>query len=127
SRGVLVQTSRLDSVQIDPETRLATVGAGGTWGAVYEAASPHCLTPITGSSPGVGAVGLVLGGGIGPLSRPYGFASDYARQFQVVLHDGTAVTVTKDQEPELFWALRGGKGGFGVVTSMTVELVPQST
>lgn len=127
SRGVLVQTSRLDSVQIDPETRLATVGAGVTWGAVYEAASPHCLTPITGSSPGVGAVGLVLGGGIGPLSRTYGFASDYARQFQVVLHDGTAVTVTKDQEPELFWALRGGKGGFGVVTSMTVELVPQST
>ncbi len=126
-RGVLVNTARLNTVEIDPGSRLATLGAGVTWGSVYEAAAPHGLTPITGSSPGVGAVGLVLGGGIGPLSRTYGFAADYARRFEVVLHDGSSVTASESEEPDLFWALRGGKGGLGIITSMTVALVPQTS
>ena len=77
--GVLIQTSRINQVAIDSGSRTATIGAGVRWGAVYEAAAEHGLVPITGSSPGVGAVGLILGGGIGPLSRTFGFAADYAR------------------------------------------------
>lgn len=125
--GVLIQTSRINHVTIDPGSRTAIIGAGVRWGAVYEAAAEHGLAPITGSSPGVGAVGLILGGGIGPLSRTFGFAADYARQFRVVLHDGQAVNATSESEPDLFWALRGGKGGLGVVTEVTVELVALPT
>lgn len=125
--GMLIVTKRLNAVSIDKDTNLATVGAGLKWEAVQAVASPLGLTAITGSSPDVGAVGLTLGGGLGPLARSHGFTSDYVRSFRVVTGDGEAVTASTEENPELFWALRGGKGGLGIVTQMSIELVPLPT
>ena len=120
--GVLILTRRLDALSIDPASRIATVGAGLPWGPVVEAAAKHGLAPVTGSSGTVGVVGLVLGGGFGPLVRSHGVASDYVRGFEVVTAEGEIVRATADEHPELFWALRGGKGGLGVVTEVAIEL-----
>ncbi len=125
--GVLISTRALDDITIDPETRLATIGAGVRWAPVVEAGAEFGLTPITGSSPHVGAIGYTLGGGLGPLSRSHGFTSDWVRGFRVVTADGEVLTANDTTHSDLFWALRGGKGGLGVVTSMTIELVPMRT
>ncbi|WP_214102666.1 FAD-binding oxidoreductase [Acrocarpospora catenulata] len=122
--AVLVLTSRLREISVDPATRTATIGAGVTWGEVVRATAPHGLAPLTGSASGVGAVGFTLGGGIGPLARTFGFAADHVRSLTVVTPDARVRFVDAGSEPDLFWALRGGKGGFGVVTSMTVDLFP---
>lgn len=121
--GILVATRRLDQVSVDPQARTATFGSGVRWTAVVAAAAEHGLTPITGSSPDVGAAGFLLGGGLGPLARSHGFASDYARRFRVVTGEGDTVEASSAENPDLFWALRGGKGGLGVVTEVTIELV----
>lgn len=121
--GILIVTKRLDDLHIDPATQIAMVGAGLKWEAVQAAAAPLGLTAITGSSPDVGAIGLTLGGGLGPLSRSHGFTSDYAVSFRVVTRQGEAVTASAEENPDLFWALRGGKGGLGVVTEMRIRLV----
>lgn len=126
SDGVLIDTSRLDALSIDEETRIATIGAGVRWAAVVESASPLGLAPIAGSSTNVGVVGLVTGGGLGPLSRSHGFAADYVRGFTVATGLGELVEATADENPELFWALRGGKGGLGIVTEVRIELVELS-
>ncbi len=125
--GVLITTRALDDITIEPEARLATVGAGVRWAPVVAAGAEFGLTPITGSSPHVGAIGYTLGGGLGPLSRSHGFTSDWVRDFRVVTADGQLVTANDTTNSDLFWALRGGKGGLGVVTSMTIELVPMKT
>jgi len=125
--GVLVSTRRLDTVHIDPQTRIATVGAGVKWGAVVAAAAEHGLAPITGSSAGVGAVGYLGGGGLGPLARSHGFSSDWVRGYRVVTGEGTLVTASAAQNPDLFWALRGGKTGLGIVTEVQVELAALAT
>ncbi len=122
--GLLIVTKRLDALNIDPVARIATIGAGLKWEAVQAAAAPLGLTAITGSSPDVGAVGLTLGGGIGPLARSHDYTSDYARSFRVVTREGEALTASAEESPDLFWALRGGKGGLGVVTELRIELVP---
>ncbi|MEO7122286.1 MAG: FAD-binding protein, partial [Lacisediminihabitans sp.] len=120
--GMLVVTSDLTELSVDPETRIATIGAGVRWAAVVEAGAPHGLAPISGSSGGVGVVGLVTGGGLGPLSRSHGFASDYVRGFTVVTGLGELVEATAEVNSDLFWALRGGKGGLGIVTQVRIEL-----
>jgi hypothetical protein len=125
--GVFILTHRIDAVSIDPAQRLAIVGAGVQWGAVVAAAAEHGLTPITGSSPVVGVVGFLLGGGVGPLVRSHGFGSDYVREFELVNADGQVVVANAVQHPELFWALRGGKSGLGVVTQVTIALVELAT
>ena len=127
SDGVLVTTRRLDTLTIDQESHLAVIGAGLQWARVVEAAAPLGLVPITGSSPSVGAVGFLLGGGLGPLVRSHGFASDWVRGFQVVTGGGDLVTANAEENTELFWALRGGKGGLGIVTEVTIELAELST
>lgn len=125
--GLLVVTSRLDTVSVDTDERVATIGAGARWSAVIDEAARHGLAPITGSSPHVGAVGYTLGGGLGPLARSHGFSADWVRGFRVVIADGTVAIATTAENPELFWALRGGKGGLGIVTQMRLELVPLKT
>jgi FAD/FMN-containing dehydrogenase len=125
--GILITTSRLNDLSIDAETRIAHIGAGCEWAEVVAAAAEHGLHPISGAAAGVGTIGYTLGGGLGPLARTYGFSSDWARGFRLVTADGAVVSADADENPDLFWALRGGKGGFGVVTSMDFELVPLTT
>lgn len=119
--GILVRTSRLDSIEIDGN--LATIGAGVRWKEVIAAAAPLGLAPIAGSSDNVGVVGYLAGGGLGPLARSHGFSSDYVRGFTVVDGTGEVLEVDSSSNPDLFWALRGGKGGLGIVISVTIELV----
>ncbi|MEV7249288.1 FAD-binding oxidoreductase [Streptomyces cyaneofuscatus] len=121
--GVLIATRALDSVTVDPVRRTALIGAGASWGRVIEAAAPHGLAPLNGSSPSVGAVSYTLGGGLGILAREFGYAADHVRSLDVVTADGTARRVTPEREPELFWGLRGGGHRLGVVTGMEIALV----
>jgi hypothetical protein len=122
--GVLLTTEGLASVEVDVQGRAARVGAGTTWAQVLEAVTPHGLAPLCGSAPGVGVVGYLLGGGIGPLARTYGFSADHVRSIEIVTPARGAVTATSQEYADLFWALRGGKCGFGVVTAVTIDLVP---
>ncbi len=125
--GLAINTSRLSTVSIDVDARTATFGAGVRWGAVIAAAAEHGLHPITGSSPIVGAVGYLLGGGLGPLARSHGVSSDYLEAATIVTGDGRLLHVDASTHPDLLWALRGGKKGFGIVADMTVRLVPLET
>lgn len=120
--GMLITLSRLDRVTVDAEEQTATIAGGARWSAVVPLAAEHGLAPITGSSPAVGVAGFIQGGGLGPLARSHGFSSDWVIEYTVVTADGTVRTVTADSDPELFWAMRGGKGGFGVVVETRVRL-----
>lgn len=120
--GVMVTTSALNTVSIDPRRRVARVGAGAVWSQVLEAAAPYGLVPVSGSHASVGVVGYTLGGGVGWLSRAYGFGADNVVSAEVVTADGRVVTASADSHPDLFWAIRGGGANFGVVTSITVRL-----
>jgi hypothetical protein len=123
--ALLILTSGMDQVVIDAPNATAWVGAGATWGAVLDAAQDVGLAPLPGSSPHVGAVGYVLGGGLGWLARRYGLGADAVRYFEVVTADGEIIRCGPDEHPELFWALRGGgSGSLGVVTGMEVKLFP---
>lgn len=121
--GLLVTTKRLDHLAIDPVTRIASIGSGVRWGAVIAAAAAHGLATVAGSSGNVGVVGYLLGGGLGPLARSHGFSSDYLSGFTVVTGTGDLVETDADQHADLFWALRGGKGGLGVVVSVRLRLI----
>lgn len=125
--GMLINTRRLDRLEIDPGSHIATIGAGLRWNAVLHAGSEFGLAPITGSSPHVGVVGYLLGGGMGPLSRSHGVSSDYVRAITLVTSDGNVHEVAANEDPDLFWALRGGKGGFGIVTEVRIELAELAT
>src|SRR5262249_41615250 len=120
--GALLKTSGLARVLVDPDRRVARVAGGARWGAVLAAAAPFGLVPLSGSSPDVGVAGYTLGGGLSWLSRRFGFAADRLLRAEVVLADGRIVTASRDERPELFWALRGGGGSFGVVTSLEFRL-----
>ncbi|HEY6069138.1 MAG TPA: FAD-binding oxidoreductase [Gaiellaceae bacterium] len=121
---VLVKTERMRGVEIDPANERARVEAGVLWAEVSEAAAEHGLAALAGSSPDVGAVGYSLGGGIGWLARRYGMAANSVLAVELVDADGRLVRVDADNEPELFWALRGGGGAFGVVTALEFRLYP---
>ena len=121
--GVLISTKALNHVSIDPAARTATVGAGARWEPVIAEAAKHGLAPIAGSSTNVGVVGYLLGGGLGPLVRSHGVSSDYVVSYTLVTSDGETVEASAQQHPDLFWALRGGKGGFGIVTEVKFKLV----
>ncbi|HEU5006766.1 MAG TPA: FAD-binding oxidoreductase [Jatrophihabitantaceae bacterium] len=122
--GVLISTRHLDGVVVDAGDRTATVEAGAKWKHVLDASLPHGLVGLHGSTTDVGVVGYTLGGGLPVLGRTYGFAANLVRSFEVVTGDGVLRHVDAQHEPELYWALRGGKGNVGVVTSLTFDLVP---
>jgi FAD/FMN-containing dehydrogenase len=122
--GLLVSTRRMTTVRIDPPARTATIGAGVRWRDVIPPAAVHGLAPLNGSSPGVGAVGYIVGGGLPVMGRTFGFAADRVRAFEVVTADGSIHSADVEHEPELFWALRGGKGNVGIVTELVTDLVP---
>lgn len=121
---VLVLTSALTACHVDVSSRTARVGAGVRWQQLIDAATPHGLAPLCGSAPGVGVVGYLTGGGIGPLVRTVGLSSDYVRAFEVVTGAGDVLWVTPDQHADLFWGLRGGKSMLGIVTTVELELPP---
>jgi FAD/FMN-containing dehydrogenase len=121
---VLVKTERMRGVEIDAERRIARVEAGVLWGEVSEAAAEHGLAALAGSSPDVGVVGYSLGGGISWLARRYGLAANSVTAVELVNADGELVRADADNESELFWALRGGGGSFGVVTALEFQLYP---
>jgi FAD/FMN-containing dehydrogenase len=123
---VLVKTERMRGIDIDPERGVARVEAGVLWGEVGEAAARHGLAALAGSSPDVGVVGYTLGGGISWLGRRYGLASNNIVAVELVNALGERVRVDAEHDPELFWALRGGGGSFGVVTALEFSLFPVS-
>jgi FAD/FMN-containing dehydrogenase len=124
SRSVLLRTSGMTGVTIDPAGRSARVEAGVLWQDVTPQASEHGLAALAGSSPDVGVVGYSLGGGIGYLARKHGLAANRVTAIELVTADGERVRTDADHDPDLFWALRGGSGNFGVVTAMEFDLVP---
>ncbi len=125
--ALLVTTSRMRAVDVHADRRTARVGAGVRWADVITAAAPHGLTGVSGSSSSVGVVGYSLGGGIGPLSRQYGFGADQVLGIELVTAEGRIRHIDAGTEPELFWAVRGGKANFGVVTALEIGLVPVVT
>ncbi|MBL1076078.1 FAD-binding oxidoreductase [Nocardia sp. 2] len=120
--AILLRTGALNGIEIDPRARRARVGAGVQWGQVQRAAAEHGLTGLAGSNPVVGVTGYTLGGGLGWFGRKHGWASDAVRAFDIVTADGEPAHITLDSDAELFWALCGGGGDFGVVTAIEFEL-----
>jgi FAD/FMN-containing dehydrogenase len=121
---ILLSTQRMRGVEVDPEARTARVQAGTLWIEVSEAATPHGLFPLSGSSPDVGVVGYTLGGGLSWLARRHGLAANAVTAIELVTPDAQLVRATRDVHPDLFWALRGGGGNLAVVTAMEFELFP---
>jgi FAD/FMN-containing dehydrogenase len=121
---ILIKTERMRAVSIDPARRTARVEAGVLWLEVVEAAAQHGLAALAGSSPDVGVVGYTLGGGISFLGREYGLAANHVNAIELVTADGRLVRADREREPDLFWALRGGGGSFGIVTAIEFELFP---
>jgi len=124
SGTVLVKTSGMGGVAIDARSGIARVGAGVLWEDVVDAAAPHGLCALHGSSPTVGVTGYSLGGGMGWLARSHGLQANSLTAIELVTADGELVRTDADNDPELFWALRGGGGNFGIVTALEFRLYP---
>jgi FAD/FMN-containing dehydrogenase len=121
---ILLKTERMRQVMIDPDTRIARAEAGAIWIDVVEAAAEYGLAALAGSSPDVGVVGYTLGGGLSWLARKHGIGANQVTAIEVVTASGDFVRTDWANEPDLFWALRGGGGSFGVVTAIEFNLFP---
>ncbi len=124
---ILVKTERMRGIEVDPDAATARVEAGTLVVELSEAAGAHGLSGLPGSSPDVGVAGYHLGGGLSWLGRRYGFACNRVRAVELVTADGEQRTVDAENEPDLFWALRGGGGDYGIVTALHLDLVPVAT
>lgn len=122
--ALLLRTSRLRGVRIDPGNRTARAEAGALWQDIAVPASPHGLAGLAGTSLLVGVTGYTLGGGLGWLARRYGLAANGVTEAEIVTPDGQLVRADSDHEPDLFWAVRGGGGSVGVVTALQMLLYP---
>lgn len=121
---VLVRLNELTGVTIDPDLRIARILGGTLWDEVVQAAGPHGLAALHGSAPDVAVAGYTLGGGLSWYARQHGLAAHHLRAVEIVLADGCLVRADAENEPELFWALKGGGGSFGVVTALEFDLLP---
>ena len=124
---VLLRTGALNDIEVDPLSRTAWVGAGCEWQAVTAAAARHGLAVQAGSAPDVGVAGYLLSGGLSWLCRSLGMAVNDVLAVEIVGADGVARTVNDENETDLFWAVRGGGGGFGIVTRILLRLHRVST
>ena len=122
--ALLIRTLLNTGIEIDPQRRLARFPAGTRWGEVVDAAAKYGLAVPHGSSPDVGAVGFLLRGGVSFYGRHTGLAANSVRAIELVTADGELRRTDAEHDPELFWALRGGGGGFGVVTAVEIDLFP---
>jgi FAD/FMN-containing dehydrogenase len=122
--AILVKTERMRGIEVDAGARTARVEAGVLSLELAEAAAAHGLASLPGSSPDVCVTGFTLGGGLSWLGRRYGFACNRLQAVELVTADGEARTVDAENEPDLFWALRGGGGDYGIVTALRVGLIP---
>jgi FAD/FMN-containing dehydrogenase len=122
SDGLVIDLTRMREVVMDPRSRVAIVSGGASAKDVAAGAGAHGLVAALGNCGAVGMAGLTMVGGYGPLNGLYGLAADNLLGAEVVLADGRRVTTGPDEEPELFWAIRGGGGNFGVVTSLRIQL-----
>lgn len=125
--GIVIDLRRMRDIQIDPVARIAWVGGGATAGEVTHAAHAHGLAVPFGDTASVGVGGLTLGGGIGYLVRKHGLTIDNLVAVELVTADGDLVTASADEHTDLFWALRGGGGNFGVATRFAYRLVEAGT
>ncbi|WP_207205425.1 FAD-binding oxidoreductase [Microbacterium protaetiae] len=124
SQTVLVSLRALRGVTVDADARTAVAQGGAVWHDVLAASAPHGLTALHGSAGDVSVVGYALNGGVSFYGRAHGLAVNAVRSVRVVTADGALVTASAEQNPELFWALRGGSGAFGVVVAIEVDLLP---
>ncbi len=122
--ALLINTSRMRGASVDPASRSARAEAGAQWRDVVPLAAEHGLAALHGSAPDVGVVGYTLGGGAGWLGRRYGLAANAVTAIELVTAAGEPVRADAETEPDLFWALRGGGGNFGVVTALEFRLYP---
>jgi hypothetical protein len=125
--GLVIDLSGLKFVRVDTAANTVRVGGGNLWGEVDHATHPFGLAVPAGIISTTGVGGLTLGGGVGHLSRKYGLTIDNLLEADMVLADGSFVTVNKTQHPDLFWAIRGGGGNFGIVTSFKFQAHPVKT
>jgi len=125
--GMTIDLSEMTGIRVDPEERTVVAEAGCTWGDVDHATHAFGLATVSGVISTTGIAGLTLGGGHGYLTRKYGLTVDNLLEADVVLADGTFVTVNENQHPDLFWALKGGGGNFGIVTAFKYRLHPVET
>ncbi|WP_232701410.1 FAD-binding oxidoreductase [Halobacterium wangiae] len=122
--GVVIDLGWMDDVRVDPDEQVARVSAGARWGDVDRETQAHGLATPGGVVSDTGVAGLTLGGGFGHLRRTFGLSCDNVRSMDVVTAEGDLVVASADRNPDLFWALRGGGGNFGVVTSFEFDLHP---
>jgi FAD/FMN-containing dehydrogenase len=125
--AILIKTERMRGIEIDAEAQTARVEAGTLVLELSEAAGAHGLSGMPGSSPDVGVTGYTLGGGLSWLGRRYGFACNRVKAIELVTAFGDQLTIDAENEPDLFWALRGGGGDYAVVTALQLNLVPVAT
>jgi FAD/FMN-containing dehydrogenase len=121
---ILVRTDALRGVEIDAQRRIARVRSGSKWGDVVPRASELGLAALHGSTPDVSVAGYSLGGGVGWYARKLGLSANSVTAIELVTPDGRLRRVDQDHDRELFWALRGGGGNFGIVTALEIELYP---
>ncbi|HET7823461.1 MAG TPA: FAD-binding oxidoreductase [Ornithinibacter sp.] len=119
---VIVRTSAMAAVSVDPAARIARAEGGALWQDVVDAVAPHGLAALHGSSPDVAVAGYSLGGGLGWYARTLGLATNSVTAVELVTADGALVRADAHQHQDLFWALRGGGGSFGVVTAIEFRL-----
>lgn len=121
--GLVIDLSKICNTRVDPKTKTIRVGGGCTWGDVDHAGHAFGLAVPTGIISTTGVGGLTLGGGLGYLTRKHGLTIDNLLEVDMVLADGSFVTANKEENDDLFWAVRGGGGNFGIVTSFLLKLM----
>ncbi|KAF4625681.1 hypothetical protein G7Y89_g12485 [Cudoniella acicularis] len=122
--GVLIDLGNLNSIKLSSDSKVASIGPGSHWGAVYNFLDPFGVTVVGGRIPQVGVGGLLLGGGLSHFSSQFGLAADNVKNYEVVLSDGSIIGANAQENSDLFWALKGGGPNFGIVTRFDLYTVP---